>query len=69
MPNPIFQNMLSRYEIKTKDDSTNALHEVMQQIALAGLYHSCPQGQNVNNRKCNLRLTTKHNQPQPVGLN
>jgi predicted nucleotidyltransferase component of viral defense system len=38
MPNPIFSNMLSRYEIKTKDDRTNALHEVMQQIALAGLY-------------------------------
>lgn len=30
--------MLSRYEIQTKDDYTNALHEVMQQIALAGLY-------------------------------
>jgi predicted nucleotidyltransferase component of viral defense system len=38
MPNPIFSNMLSRYEIHTKDDKTNALHEVMQQIALAGLY-------------------------------
>ena len=38
MPNPIFSNMLSRYEIKTKDDRTNALHEVMQQITLAGLY-------------------------------
>ena len=35
---PVFQNMLSRYEIHTKDDRTNALHEVMQQIALAGLY-------------------------------
>jgi predicted nucleotidyltransferase component of viral defense system len=30
--------MLSHYEIKTKDDRTNALHEAMQQIALAGLY-------------------------------
>jgi predicted nucleotidyltransferase component of viral defense system len=30
--------MLSRYEIKTNDDYNNALHEVMQQIALAGLY-------------------------------
>jgi predicted nucleotidyltransferase component of viral defense system len=38
MPSPIFSNMLSRYEIKTKDDRTNALHEVMQQITLAGLY-------------------------------
>ncbi|MDR2496755.1 MAG: nucleotidyl transferase AbiEii/AbiGii toxin family protein [Tannerellaceae bacterium] len=38
MESPIFKNMLSRYEIKTKDDRTNAMHEVMQQIALAGLY-------------------------------
>jgi predicted nucleotidyltransferase component of viral defense system len=38
MSNPIFQNMLSRYEVRTKDDYTNALHEVMQQTALAGLY-------------------------------
>ena len=38
MPSPIFENMLSRYEIHTKEDRTNALHEVMQQIALAGLY-------------------------------
>lgn len=34
----VFDTMLSRYEIKTNDDYTNALHEVMQQIALAGLY-------------------------------
>jgi predicted nucleotidyltransferase component of viral defense system len=34
----IFDNMLSRYEIRTNDDYTNALHEVMQQVALAGLY-------------------------------
>jgi predicted nucleotidyltransferase component of viral defense system len=40
MPNPIFENMLSRYEIKTKDDRTNALHEVMQEIALAALYRA-----------------------------
>jgi len=38
MSNTIFENMLSRYEIKTKEDRTNANHEVMQQIALAGLY-------------------------------
>jgi hypothetical protein len=37
-------------------------------FALAGLYRTCPQGQNVNNRKCNLR-TMKYHQPQPVGLN
>jgi predicted nucleotidyltransferase component of viral defense system len=36
--NLIFQNMRSRYEMRTKDERTNALHEVMQQIALAGLY-------------------------------
>ena len=34
----IFDQMLARYEIRTNDDYTNALHEVMQQIALAGLY-------------------------------
>ena len=38
MNNYIFDNMLSRYEIHTKDDRTNATHEVMQQITLAGLY-------------------------------
>jgi hypothetical protein len=37
MPNSIFQNMLLRYNIRTKDDYTNALHEVMQQTELAGL--------------------------------
>ena len=36
--NTIFENMLSRYEIRAKDDKTNALHEIMQQITLAGLY-------------------------------
>lgn len=34
----IYDQMLSRYEIKTNDDNINAQHEVMQQIALAGLY-------------------------------
>ena len=38
MPNTIFENMLSRYPIATKDDLSNATHEIMQQIALAGLY-------------------------------
>jgi predicted nucleotidyltransferase component of viral defense system len=38
MLNPVFSNMLSRYEIHTKDDRTNAVHEIIQQIALAGLY-------------------------------
>jgi hypothetical protein len=40
MNNPIFQTMLSRYEIHTKDDYTNALHEVMQQTVLAGLFRN-----------------------------
>lgn len=34
----LFDQMLARYEIRTNEDSMNALHEVMQQIALAGLY-------------------------------
>ncbi len=34
----IFDQMLDRYVIHTNDDYTNALHEIMQQIALAGLY-------------------------------
>ncbi len=33
----IFNQMLSRYNIKTIDDRQNAIHEVMQQICLAGL--------------------------------
>ena len=38
MTTPIIEIMLSSYEIHTKEDRTNALHEVMQQIILAGLY-------------------------------
>ena len=34
----IFNRMLSRYEIVTKNDERNAIHEVMQQVTLAGLY-------------------------------
>jgi len=34
----IFDQMIARYQIKTNDDYINAQHEVMQQIALAGLY-------------------------------
>jgi len=34
----LFDQMLSRYEILTDIDSVNAQHEVMQQVALAGLY-------------------------------
>ena len=40
MNNTIFENMLLRYSVATKDDLTNATHEVMQQITLAGLYRS-----------------------------
>ena len=38
MTTTIIETMLSSYEIHTKEDRTNALHEVMQQIILAGLY-------------------------------
>lgn len=38
MNHNVFDQMLSRYEVKTNDDYTNALHEVIQQTALAGLY-------------------------------
>ena len=38
MDNTIFNQMLSRYPVATKDDLNNAMHEVMQQIVLAGLY-------------------------------
>lgn len=34
----IFDRMLERYEIKTSEQERNAVHEVMQEIALAGLY-------------------------------
>ena len=33
----IFNQMLSRYNIQTKEDKLNAQHEVMQQVCLAGL--------------------------------
>lgn len=36
----LFDQMLSLYEISTNDDYRNALHEVMQQVALAGLYRN-----------------------------
>ncbi|MDR1695373.1 MAG: nucleotidyl transferase AbiEii/AbiGii toxin family protein [Endomicrobium sp.] len=38
MPDKVFDQMMSRYEILTDADYNNALHEVMQEIALAGLY-------------------------------
>lgn len=36
----IFEQMMSRYEIKSDNDRLNAMHETMQEIALAGLYRS-----------------------------
>lgn len=36
----IFDQMMSRYPIETRDDERNALHEVMQQVTLAALYRS-----------------------------
>ena len=38
MSHTVFDQMMSRYVIQTADDRSNALHEVMQQITLAGLY-------------------------------
>lgn len=40
MLNSIFNTMLSRYQVATKDDLNNATYEVMQQIVLAGLHRS-----------------------------
>lgn len=34
----IFEQMLSRYDFKTDEQKRNAIHEVMQEITLAGLY-------------------------------
>lgn len=34
----IFDQMLNRFEVKTNEQRRNAMHEVMQEIALAGLY-------------------------------
>jgi hypothetical protein len=38
MENSVFDRMLSRYSLTTKEEKQNALHEVMQEIALAGLF-------------------------------
>lgn len=38
--NTVFDQMLARYEIKTSNDKRNAIHEVMQQITLLGLYRA-----------------------------
>jgi len=39
MPNFIFENMFSRYEIHTKDDRTNILQEVYRCVFFIFLYH------------------------------
>ncbi len=36
----VFDQMLSRYDSKTNEEHINALHEIMQQITLAGLYRA-----------------------------
>jgi predicted nucleotidyltransferase component of viral defense system len=36
----VFDIMMTRYEIKSENDRLNAIHEVMQEIALAGLYRN-----------------------------
>lgn len=36
----VFDQMMSHYEIISETDRRNAIHEVMQEIALAGLYRS-----------------------------
>ena len=38
--NSIFDQMLSRYEIKTNEDKHNAIHEVMHQITLSALHRA-----------------------------
>jgi predicted nucleotidyltransferase component of viral defense system len=40
MENNMFNQMLAGYSPRTKEERTNALHEVMQQITLAGLYRA-----------------------------
>lgn len=36
----VFEHMMLRYEIRTENDRRNAIHEVMQEITLAGLYRN-----------------------------
>jgi predicted nucleotidyltransferase component of viral defense system len=40
MENNVFDEMYARYSPETKVEKQNALHEVMQEIALAGLYRA-----------------------------
>ena len=40
MENSVFDKMFSRYSPVTKVEKQNAIHEVMQEITLAGLYKS-----------------------------
>lgn len=36
----LFEQMVLRYEIRTENDRRNSIHEVMQEITLAGLYRN-----------------------------
>jgi len=36
----VFDQMMARYELRSDNDRLNATHEIMQEIALAGLYRS-----------------------------
>jgi predicted nucleotidyltransferase component of viral defense system len=40
MSNTVFDQMMLHYATQTKEDKKNALHEVMQQVALEGLYRA-----------------------------
>jgi len=40
MVNSVFDSMLSRYSPVTQIEKQNAIHEIMQEITLAGLYKS-----------------------------
>ncbi|GAB6009223.1 hypothetical protein [Dysgonomonas reticulitermitis] len=54
--NSIFENRLSQYSPTTKEEKDNATHEVMQQIALAGLIF-----RNALSRRDSTLLTDKAN--------
>lgn len=40
MSNTVFDQMMARYATQTREDKKNALHEVMQQVALAAFYRA-----------------------------
>ncbi|GHT38840.1 hypothetical protein FACS189437_00630 [Bacteroidia bacterium] len=70
MPNSIFKNMLSQYSPTTKEEKDNATHEVMQQIALAGLIlcNALSRKDNTLLTVCfSLRTTQTHTNQSPAG--